>query len=483
MTQPRFWNALTTVFVLLGVNGGWAQDRPAGGSKAAPCPRCCEETACPQAASCSKCCPKDACAVGCKAACAQCPLCQKRKEREIERRLSPAISVDFRDTPLKDALENLRELIGLNMVLDMPALEKEAICLDRPLTIHVEQVTARSVLNLVLHQAGLVYVIKDEVVLVTTEAGARGRMVERIYPVADLILAMACPPAPLPPAGPGACSGPCSASESCITPAVVRDTNSHSDEAAPGQLIKVITNTIKPETWSEMGGPGTIEYYPLGMAVVVNNSADVQEQVANLLAALERLLDDDCPNVAPPPAMAMPPMMPPPPIPYVMPFPHPAPNYLYAPAPAGVYQAQPAAVPCAMPLPGGSPALVLRVAAAKDQAKMVIQGGDTRLTCETLSLDMADGKIKLCVREGQIRLSGPHFEAVADHLTRTGTEDRVILEGHVRVKYVDDHAKVTADSVVIGLKDGRLEIQPKSASADKKKEGETVFQFWQGVYR
>jgi general secretion pathway protein D len=58
------------------------------------------------------------------------------------------------------------------------------------------------------------------------------------------------------------------------------------------QLIKLIINTVQPESWKECGGKGTIEYYPpLGMALVIHQTADVQEQVADLLASLRRLQD------------------------------------------------------------------------------------------------------------------------------------------------------------------------------------------------
>ena len=42
-----------------------------------------------------------------------------------------------------------------------------------------------------------------------------------------------------------------------------------------------------------MGGPGTIEYYPLGMALVINQTPDIQEQIADLLDALRRLQDQE----------------------------------------------------------------------------------------------------------------------------------------------------------------------------------------------
>ena len=55
------------------------------------------------------------------------------------------------------------------------------------------------------------------------------------------------------------------------------------------QLIQLITNTIAPMSWAAMGGQGTVEYFPMTMSLVVNQTPDIQEQVADLLAALRRL--------------------------------------------------------------------------------------------------------------------------------------------------------------------------------------------------
>src|SRR5207244_412760 len=54
-------------------------------------------------------------------------------------------------------------------------------------------------------------------------------------------------------------------------------------------LIKLITSTVEPRSWDNMGGPGSIDYYPLTMALVVSQTPDIQEQIADLLAALRRL--------------------------------------------------------------------------------------------------------------------------------------------------------------------------------------------------
>src|SRR5205823_2910093 len=65
---------------------------------------------------------------------------------------------------------------------------------------------------------------------------------------------------------------------------------------SPGQtmedlLMDLIKGSIHPHTWKEMGGPGTIQYFPLGMALVINQTQEVQGDISDLLAALRRLQD------------------------------------------------------------------------------------------------------------------------------------------------------------------------------------------------
>jgi type II secretory pathway component GspD/PulD (secretin) len=163
-------------------------------------------------------------------------------------------------------------------------------------------------------------VIRDEVLLITTEAFAKGKLVTRTYQVADLVIPVqdfdASPNlervlqtgmsqqsngpiqnfTPWIP-GHGLSSGTSvgsqsgSASSAPATPSAVPESKRGPGKTIEDLLIKLITMTIKPETWSDMGGPGTIEYYPLGMALVINQTPDIQEQVAELLQALRRLQD------------------------------------------------------------------------------------------------------------------------------------------------------------------------------------------------
>jgi type II secretory pathway component GspD/PulD (secretin) len=59
------------------------------------------------------------------------------------------------------------------------------------------------------------------------------------------------------------------------------------------KLMRTITRSIAPRSWRE--GEGTIQYYPLGMALIVTQTPAVQEEIQALLTALRRT--QDC-NVA-----------------------------------------------------------------------------------------------------------------------------------------------------------------------------------------
>jgi type II secretory pathway component GspD/PulD (secretin) len=191
----------------------------------------------------------------------------------------------------------------------------------------LENVSLKSALNLLLHQVHLEYVIKDEVLNVTTKKQAAGRQETKTYQVADLVIPVenfALPnsanvmkildskltrpngvgTAATPYTGPLSLPGGSQAS----TPGTgVVGTNAGAgtnggipvadmtaSNRRPGQtmedlLIKLITNTIAPQSWSDMGGQGSIDYFPLGMALVINQTVDIQEQIAQLLDALRRL--------------------------------------------------------------------------------------------------------------------------------------------------------------------------------------------------
>src|SRR5262245_3228147 len=57
------------------------------------------------------------------------------------------------------------------------------------------------------------------------------------------------------------------------------------------ELIRKITANVEPQSWSAAGGCGTIEYFPLGLALVINQTPTVHEAVERYLDALRKVSD------------------------------------------------------------------------------------------------------------------------------------------------------------------------------------------------
>jgi type II secretory pathway component GspD/PulD (secretin) len=57
------------------------------------------------------------------------------------------------------------------------------------------------------------------------------------------------------------------------------------------ELKDLIQNTISKNTWEDMGGTGGIQYFPMGLALVITQTQEVQEEVQLLLATLRKLQD------------------------------------------------------------------------------------------------------------------------------------------------------------------------------------------------
>jgi Bacterial type II and III secretion system protein len=54
-------------------------------------------------------------------------------------------------------------------------------------------------------------------------------------------------------------------------------------------LIRLLTHTVSPKSWSTAGGHGSVEYFPLSLALVVNQTPSVHEKIEKLLSDLRRL--------------------------------------------------------------------------------------------------------------------------------------------------------------------------------------------------
>jgi len=165
------------------------------------------------------------------------------KEQAIIRGLNSVISPTFKDSHLEDVIEYLQTYIGQPIVLDPQALDAAGVKYDTPVTVKAKAVTVRTVLKMVLRDLGLTYVIKDELIQVTTPDKAKDMMIVKVYPIADLAR----------------------------------------NRLEAAMLIDLIQTTIEPESWRANGGTGTIVYNPLTRSIVIKQTAEFHSALGSIL--------------------------------------------------------------------------------------------------------------------------------------------------------------------------------------------------------
>jgi hypothetical protein len=176
---------------------------------------------------------------------------------KIEQALrSPLTStgLDFIDTPLEEVVELLQTDYRIPVQLDTPALDEMGLGPEEPITTNLHNISLRSALRLMLKQLGLTYLIRDEVLMITTPEEAEAALLTCVYDATSL----------------------------------VDGTSEKSFDA----LIDTIVSCIATESWAENGG-GEAEIRPLkpGLLVISQTQA-VHEEIRDLLAAIQQTRQD-----------------------------------------------------------------------------------------------------------------------------------------------------------------------------------------------
>ncbi|WP_166825933.1 hypothetical protein [Thalassoroseus pseudoceratinae] len=246
------------------------------------------------------------------------------QEKQIERSLQRPISLHFDNVPIREVLAHIATTTGVNIVVDDLGLEEEGVMSDTPVTIHVDGIMLRSALNLMLNGRHLAYLIEDEVLKITSEIRAQGKLEVRTYPVADLVVPIpnSTPSGPLAGISGVATTGPNwnGAGNYNIPPAgalqpvgggqfQVGDQiggasfNPWANPNGAGQmaggasafdfdtLTDLIISTIEPGSWAETAGGGNIRSFETTLSLVVRQTQAVHEEIRDLLEQLRRLQD------------------------------------------------------------------------------------------------------------------------------------------------------------------------------------------------
>jgi len=255
-------------------------------------------------------------------------------ELEIQQKMRTPVLPRYNSMALAEVVQSLSELTGVNIYLDPRGLGQEGVRTDTTVSLDLgQEISLESALSLILEPLHLTYMIKDEVLKVTSEQLRDGEVTPRVYNVADLVIPIpnfvptsnmglqglindayeALPnvhrsgsgpvsyvPGQLPMDGgvpgnpnvlqqqfgngaPSATSTPLSSGPGGLGGAASADFDS---------LIDLIVSTVEHDSWMENGtGEGEIQPFPTNLSLVISQTQRVHEQIADLLEQLRRLQD------------------------------------------------------------------------------------------------------------------------------------------------------------------------------------------------
>lgn len=112
----------------------------------------------------------------------------RESERKVRAALKKEVVLDFRKTPISEAVAYVKDFVGVEIQLDLKALRDAGIESDTPITFDVKGVSLKSALNLMLRPLDLTYIYKDEVLLITTPEQVQQYVKTKVYDVRDLLL-------------------------------------------------------------------------------------------------------------------------------------------------------------------------------------------------------------------------------------------------------------------------------------------------------
>lgn len=107
------------------------------------------------------------------------------REDAVRKLESLKVSVDFQDVRLPEALDYLREVTGLNLVVLPKALEKDG---DAKITLKVKDLTVKSVLKLLLSSRSLTLTYRDGALVVLPKDDLQDSTTMRMFDVRSMLV-------------------------------------------------------------------------------------------------------------------------------------------------------------------------------------------------------------------------------------------------------------------------------------------------------
>ncbi|HET6880030.1 MAG TPA: DUF4974 domain-containing protein [Pirellulales bacterium] len=174
-------------------------------------------------------------------------------EARITAALEQSTDLDFVEQPLSDVANFLEQRHGIKIQLDAKALQTVSVGSDTPVSLSVKDISLESALDLILSSLELTWVVRDEVLWITSKEAAERLIETRVYPVYDLVMT---PPGQLPP--------------------------------VDGPDYDALIETLSEAAVAEESASGPIRIYKPAGALIVTRSLAAHRRIEKLLAGLRR---------------------------------------------------------------------------------------------------------------------------------------------------------------------------------------------------
>ncbi len=169
------------------------------------------------------------------------------QELRIRRALRNQTQISFDGETLAEVVDYFKSELGVPIFIDRKALEEQAIdaTSDAVAQIEISDVSFRTAIGLMLRDLDLKMLIRDEVLWVTTTEVADETMFTRVY------------------------------------------RRNPAWKVTDDQILNAIHAVVDPESWENLGGPGSIAV--IGGGLVVRNAFHVHDEIDKLFAKFDRL--------------------------------------------------------------------------------------------------------------------------------------------------------------------------------------------------
>lgn len=171
----------------------------------------------------------------------------------LEKLAKEQISLQLENRPLQAAIEEIGKQLQVPVFFEQSCLADAGITLDRPVSIGVKDISPKTALRLILADLQLKCIDLGEALLITTAEDYAAHLVIRAYPIYDLL-----------------------------------PQQSHLERRFRtldlDSFVDMVTTAVDSQSWNGSGGPGVIAEIDAPPALIVAQTQEVHDKIADLLA-------------------------------------------------------------------------------------------------------------------------------------------------------------------------------------------------------